>query len=72
MDEKTLSRIASDSGGRYRHISVANSLIEQLDRTQQQKKVLTEWRLYHPPWFWGLFVVVLSLEWILRRRFQLR
>jgi uncharacterized membrane protein len=72
MDEKTLSRIASDSGGRYRHISVAASLIEQLDRTQQQKKVLTEWRLYHPPWFWMLFVVVLTVEWVLRRRYQLR
>jgi len=72
MDEKTLSRIASDSGGRYRHISVASSLIEQLDRTQQQKKVFLERRLYWPPGFWALFVVVLTVEWVLRRRYQLR
>ncbi len=72
MDEKLLSRIASDSGGRYRHISVAGSLIEQLDRTQQQKKVILERQLYWPPGFWTLFVVVLTVEWILRRRYQLR
>jgi hypothetical protein len=72
MDEKMLSRIASDSGGRYRHISVANSLIEQLDRTQQQEKVFLERQLYWPPGFWTLFVVVLTVEWILRRRYQLR
>ena len=72
MDEKMLSRIASDTGGRYRHISVAGSLIEQLDRTQQQKKVYLERKLYWPPGFWALFVVVLTVEWVLRRRYQLR
>lgn len=72
LDEKLLSQIASESGGRYRHISVADSLIEQLDRTQREKKVLAEWRLYDPPWFWTVFVVVLTVEWVLRRRYQLR
>lgn len=72
MDEKLLSRIASESGGRYRHLSVAGGLIEQLDRTQQQKKVFLERRLYWPPGFWGLFVAVLTVEWVLRRRYQLR
>jgi len=72
MDEKMLSRIASDTGGRYRHLSVASSLIEQLDRTQQQKKVYMERPLYWPGIFWPLFVAVLTVEWILRRRCQLR
>jgi hypothetical protein len=72
MDEKMLSRIASDTGGRYRHISVANTLVEQLDRTQQQKKVYLERKLYWPPGLWTLFVVVLTVEWVLRRRYQLR
>jgi len=72
LDEKLLAQIASDSGGRYRHLSVADSLIEQLDRTQQEKQVLAEWRLYDPPWFWAIFVLVLTVEWVLRRRYQLR
>lgn len=72
MDEKLLSRIAADTGGRYRHVSVASSLIEQLDRTQQRKKVYLERKLYWPELFWPLFVIVLTTEWILRRRGQLR
>jgi hypothetical protein len=28
--------------------------------------------LFWPPGFWAVFVAVVSLEWLLRRRFQLR
>ena len=72
MDEKTLARIAADTGGRYVHISASDSLIDQLDRTQRQTQERKEQPLFWPPGFWALFVGVLSLEWFLRKRFQLR
>jgi uncharacterized membrane protein len=72
MDEKTLARIAADAKGRYVHVSVADSLIEQLDKQQRQKTEKKERKLYWPPGLWTLFVAVLTAEWILRRRFQLR
>ncbi len=72
MDEKMLSRIAADTGGRYVHLSTASTLIEHLDRTQREMRRLENRRLYWPPGFWVLFVAILTTEWVLRRRFLLR
>jgi len=72
LDEKTLARIAADTGGRYLHISTADHLIDQLDRTQRKKREYRETPLFSPPLFWVLFVGLVTVEWILRRRFQLR
>ena len=72
LNEKLLRQIAQDSGGRYLHISASDHLIEQLDRTMRKKKEYYEKELYFPPLLWGLFVSVLTMEWILRKKFQLR
>ena len=72
LDETMLGRIAADTGGRYAHISAADHLIDQLDRGQRKKTEYVEQQLYWPPGFWVLFVAVLTTEWILRRRYQLR
>ena len=72
MDEKMLARIATEAGGRYVHISVADSLIDQLDRSQRQRQERKEQPLFWPPGFWFLFVSAVSVEWFLRKRFQLR
>jgi uncharacterized membrane protein len=72
LDEKMLAAIAEAAKGQYSHLSTASSLIGRLERSEQQKEQLDTWRLYWPPGFWALFVAVLSVEWVLRRRFQLR
>ena len=72
LDEKTLSAIASATGGRCLHITTADHLIDQLDRTQRKKRVYMEKPLFWPPLFWVLFVGLLTTEWVLRRRFLLR
>jgi hypothetical protein len=72
LDEKTLAGIAAAAGGRYVHLSAADHLIEQLDRSQRKKTTFVEQRLYWPPGFWALFVGVLTTEWVLRRKYQLR
>ena len=71
LEERTLERIAARSGGRYLHITTADSLIEQLDAKRKKQRVTTQRPLYWPPGFWLLFALVLSGEWVLRRRFQL-
>ena len=72
LDDKMLGMIASDSGGRYVHISTADHLTEHLDRALRKRRQYRQHRLYWPPLFWILLVSVLSAEWVLRRRFQLR
>lgn len=72
LDEKMLSAIASATGGRYVSLAAADRLIEQLDRVERKKTVQVEYRLYWPPGCWLLFVVVLTTEWVLRRKYQLR
>lgn len=72
LDERTLARIAADSGGRYVHISTADHLVDQLDKTQRKRRQYQERRLYWPPGLWVIFVTALTAEWALRKRFQLR
>ncbi|MHB8899906.1 MAG: glutamine amidotransferase [Thermoguttaceae bacterium] len=72
LDEKVLGKIAADTGGRYAHISTAGSLVDQLDRTEQKRRVRFEKPLAMPLPLWLFFVSVVTAEWVLRRRFQLR
>ncbi len=72
LDEKMLSKIAAEAHGRYVHITTADRLVDQLDSTVRKRQVDLETPLYWPPGFWALFVGVVTLEWILRRKFQLR
>jgi uncharacterized membrane protein len=72
LDDKLLAQIAAQSGGRYVHITTADQLTEHFDRVLRSRRLYHEQRLYWPPLFWLLFVGVLTTEWVLRRRFQLR
>ena len=57
LDEKMLGRIAADTGGRYVHITTADHLIDQLDRTPAQEDACTSsGRSTGRRGFWALFV----------------
>ncbi len=72
LDDGMLTRIANATGGRYRHLHSADDLIAELDRKEQRRHVSLEQPLYDPRLFWILFVGLLTTEWALRRRLQLR
>ncbi|MDY0168732.1 MAG: glutamine amidotransferase [Thermoguttaceae bacterium] len=72
LDERTLGRIAAETGGRYFHITTADRLTEEFDRSVRSRRVVVERQLYWPPLFWTLFLGVITTEWVLRKRFQLR
>jgi uncharacterized membrane protein len=72
LDDKTLARIAEATGGRYRHLSTADHLLDELNREKEKRDIHLQWRLYWPPLFWVVFVGVLATEWTLRRRYRLR
>jgi hypothetical protein len=72
LDEKTLAAIAAATGGRYVSLSVADHFIDQLNRSKHKKTVTVETQLYWPPAVWTLFVAIITAEWTMRRRYQLR
>jgi uncharacterized membrane protein len=72
LDELLLQRIAEATGGRYVPLATADHLIDQLDRQQQRKTENVEMRFYWPVSYWTLIVIVLTVEWILRKKYLLR
>ena len=46
LDEKMLARIAADTKGRYFHITTADLLLSQLDRSQRKRSQYVEHPLY--------------------------
>jgi uncharacterized membrane protein len=72
LNDELLQEIAVKGRGRYVHLSAAERLIEQLDRSQRKKQEYKEKKLYWPLPFWAVFVCVLTLEWLLRKQYQLR
>lgn len=72
LDEATLVKVAAATGGRYRHVSTADRLIEDLDRRERRSRVAFEQPLAFPAPCWALFVAVLTAEWILRKGSRLR
>lgn len=72
LDEKTLVAIANESGGQYLHISLADRLVDRLQRSYRRQLVQYEISLAWPPLLWVIFVGVLTTEWLVRRKLQLR
>ncbi|MDR2754090.1 MAG: hypothetical protein LBC20_00145 [Planctomycetaceae bacterium] len=72
LNEELMTKIADISGGRYSHITTADFLIDQLNRDVTKRKVIEQIPLAPPFSFWAIFVILLTIEWILRRRYHLR
>jgi uncharacterized membrane protein len=70
----TLQEIAQQTGGTYSEIGGIDALADRLiaalpPRDVAQRKTVA---LYSPRWFFGLFVLTLTAEWLLRRRWSLQ
>jgi uncharacterized membrane protein len=72
LNEELMTKIADASGGRYSHITTADFLIDQLNRDVTKRKVIEQIPLAPPLSVWAIFVVLLTIEWVLRRRYHLR
>ena len=72
LNEGFLRRIARNSGGRYVRAAEAARVPAWLEATVPQNAAPERRDLWHEPWAFALVVVLLSAEWILRRRWGLR
>jgi hypothetical protein len=72
LNEGFLRRIARTSGGRYVRAADASKIATWLTETVPQNAAPERRDLWHEPWAFALVIVLLSTEWILRRRWGLR
>jgi uncharacterized membrane protein len=72
LNEGFLRRIARNSGGRYVRAGDAARVPAWLEATVPQNAAPERRDLWHEPWAFALVVLLLSAEWILRRRWGLR
>jgi uncharacterized membrane protein len=72
LNEALLRRLARDSGGRYARANEASRVPSWLRSTLPQNAAPERRDLWHEPWAFALIVLLLSAEWVLRRRWGLR
>jgi hypothetical protein len=72
LNEGFLRRIARTSGGRYVRAAEASRVVSFLQATEPMNAAPEHRDLWHEPWSFALIVLLLSAEWILRRRWGLR
>lgn len=72
LNEGFLRRIARNSGGRYVRANEASRVPAWLEATVPQNAAPERRDLWNEPWAFALVIVLLSAEWILRRRWGLR
>src|SRR5262245_11192582 len=72
LNEGFLRRVARTSGGRYVRAAEASRVPAFLTSAIPQNAAPERRDLWHEPWAFALIVIVLSAEWILRRRWGLR
>ena len=72
LNEGFLRRIARHSGGRYVRAGEASRVPAWLQAAVPQNAAPERRDLWHEPWAFALVVLLLSVEWTLRRRWGLR
>jgi uncharacterized membrane protein len=72
LNEGFLRRLARQSGGQYVRPADVDRLLSAVASTVPQTLEPVRRDLWHEPWTIGLVVLLLSAEWIVRRRFGMR
>jgi uncharacterized membrane protein len=72
LNEGFLRRVARNSGGRYVRAAEASRVPAWLRATVPQNAAPERRDLWHEPWAFAIVIVLLSAEWMLRRRWGLR
>lgn len=71
LNEALLRRLAQESRGQYLSLANVARLEKELTTSEHVKHVYKQQRLYHTPAFFFVFVGLLTVEWALRKRWQL-
>ena len=71
LNEELLKELASRTGGRYVALVSFGQLVDALEASEQVKRIYREKELWNTPALFTVFLVLVSIEWLLRKRWQL-
>ncbi len=72
LNAELLKALANATGGQYVPLELVDRVLDELRLQIRQRVVVREVPLAWPPGCWTLFVLALSAEWFLRRKWRLR
>jgi len=72
LNEGFLRRVARETGGQYLRAAEASKVVSLLQQAVPQNLEPERRDLWHEPWAFAIMIVLLSAEWVLRRRWGLR
>jgi hypothetical protein len=72
LNEGVLTRLAASSGGRYLRTDQAGELADLLTSASPQVLAPVQRDLWDRPWILVVVILLLSVEWTLRRRWGFR
>jgi len=72
LNEGFLRRVARETGGQYLRAAEASKVVSLLQQAVPQNLEPELRDLWHEPWAFAIMIVLLSAEWVLRRRWGLR
>lgn len=68
LDRETLSQLAAASNGRYVHETDADSLLEEIVSLSGGKIIRTEYPVWQSFYWFAAILLLLTVEWLLRKR----
>jgi hypothetical protein len=72
LNEGLLQRLAAESGGRYARVADTRLAAAWLHDAAPRMPAPERRELWHEPWAFLLVIALLTTEWVLRRRWELR
>lgn len=67
INEKVLKSLARSSGGRYGNAQEISSALQNLTVNERRERKLEYQSMWHSPFWIGLLILVLSVEWFMRK-----
>jgi len=71
LNEELLRKIAERTGGKYYALKDAAKLVEHIESADRKLTVTAKHEMWNTTWFFGGFLLLMTIEWVIRKRKQM-